>query len=93
MVRRAINDTIASKIDAAQAKLEALKAKAETAKANAELEVIVGLLKSGREIYKTLNELKTSTGITYQQAKSDVDSRIAELEKSVQSIEVKFKAA
>ena len=37
--------------------------------------------------------LKQSSETAYQQAKSDVESRVAELEKSVKAIEAKFKAA
>ena len=93
MTKQAIHDKIESQIRTAQAKLETLKAKAESAKANAELKSIADLLTKKRAIDQKLNELKKSGETTYQQTKTDVESRVAELEKSVQAIEGKFKAA
>jgi len=93
MTKQAIHDKIESQIKTAQAKLETLKAKAESAKANAELKSIADLLTKKRAIDQKLNELKKSGETTYQQTKTDVESRVAELEKSVQAIEAKFKAA
>jgi len=91
--RKAIHDRIEAQIKIAQAKLESLKAKAESTKAKAELAVIVELLTKKQAIAQKVSELKASGETTYEQAKSDVESRIAELEKSVQAIEAKFKAA
>jgi phage shock protein A len=93
MARQAIHDKIESQIKTARAKLDTLKAKAESAKANAELKIIADLLTKKQTIDRKLVELKKSSDSTYQQAKSDVESRVAELEKSVQAIEAKFKAA
>ena len=93
MAKQAVHDKIESQINTVQAKLETLKAKAESAKANAELKLIADLLTKKQAIDQKLNELKKSSEGTYQQAKIDVESRVAELEKSVQAIEAKFKAA
>ena len=93
MARQVIHDKVESQIKIAQAKLEALKAKAESTKAKAELAVIVELLTKKQAIAQKVSELKTSGETTYEQAKNDVESRIADLEKSVQAIEAKFKAA
>jgi phage shock protein A len=93
VAKQAIHDKIESQIKTAQAKLETLKAKAESAKANAELKLIADLLTKKPAIDQKLNELKKSGETTYQQAKTDVESRVAELEKSVQAIEAKFKTA
>ena len=93
MARQAIHDKIESQINTAQAKLETLKARAESAKTNVELTLIAELLTRKRAIDQKLSELKKANETTYQQAKSDVESRIAELEKSVQAIETRFKAA
>jgi phage shock protein A len=93
MVKKAVQDKIESQINTAQARLETLKAKAEAAKANAELKVIAELLTKKRAIGQKLEELKESGDTAYQQAKTDVESRLAELEKSVQAIETRFKAA
>jgi len=93
MTKKAIYDKIESQITAVQAKLETLKAKAERAKANAELKVIADLLTKKQVIDHRLSELKKSGETTYQQAKTDVESRIAELDKSVKAIEAKLKGA
>ena len=93
MARQAAHDKIESQIKITQAKLETLKAKAESAKATTELKLIADLLTKKQAIDRKANELKKSGDSTYQQAKADVESRIAELEKSVQTIEAKFKAA
>jgi phage shock protein A len=93
MTKQATHDKIESQIRTAQAKLETLKAKAESAKANGELKSIADLLTKKRAIDQKLTELKQSGETTYQHAKTDVESRVAELEKSVQAIEAKFKAA
>ena len=93
MAKQAVHDKIESQINTVQAKLETLKAKAESAKANAELKLIADLLTKKQAIDQKLNELKKSSEGTYQQAKTDVESRVDELEKSVKAIEAKFKAA
>ena len=93
MAKKAIHDKIESQINSVQAKLETLKAKAEATKANAELKMIGELLTKKQAIDHKIAELRKSGETTYQQAKSDVESRVAELEKSVKAIEAKFKAA
>ena len=93
LAKKAVHDKIESQINGVQATLETLKAKAEAAKANAELKAIAELLTKKVAIDHKLAELKKSGETTYQQAKTDVESRVADLEKSVKSIEAKFKAA
>jgi len=93
MAKKAIHDKIESQINTVEAKLETLKAKAQATKANAELKLIADLLTTKQALDQKLSELKKSSETTYQQAKSDVESRVAQLEQSVKSIEAKFKAA
>jgi phage shock protein A len=93
MAKKAVHDKIESQINGVQAKLETLKAKAQATKANAELKAIVDLLTQKQALDHKLAEMKASGETTYQQAKSDVESRVADLEKSVKAIEAKFKAA
>jgi phage shock protein A len=93
MAKKAVHDKIESQINSVQAKLTTLKAKAEATKANAELKMIADLLTKKQAIDQKLNELKKSSETAYQQTKTDVESRVAELEKSVNAIEAKFKAA
>ena len=93
MATKLIEDTFEAQINIVQAKLETLKAKAEASKATAALKVIADLITKKRAIDQKLSHLKTSSEATYQQTKSDVESRVAELEKSVKAIEATFKAA
>jgi len=93
VARKAIHDRIDAQIRIAQAKLESLKARAESTKAKAELAAIVELLTRKQAIAQKISELKTSGEATYDQAKRDVEARIAELETSVQAIEARLKAA
>jgi outer membrane murein-binding lipoprotein Lpp len=93
VAKQAVHDKIESQVKTVQAKLDALKAKAEAAKAVAELKSIADLVVKKQAIDRKLNELKKSGETTYQQAKADIESRVAELETSVQAIEAKFKAA
>jgi len=91
--KKAVQDKIESQIKTVEAKLDTLKAKAETARAAAELKAIADLVTKKHMIDQKLNDLKKSSESAYQRAKTDIESRVAELEKSVQSIEAKFKAA
>jgi hypothetical protein len=91
--KKAIEDTIEAKVKTAEAKLDTLKLKAEAAKAVAEVAAIAELLKHKRTIDQKLAELKKSGEGKYQQAKADLETRVAELEKSLQAIETKFRAA
>jgi outer membrane murein-binding lipoprotein Lpp len=93
ITKKVIRDKIESQINNVQAKLETLKAKAEATKANAELKVIVDLLTKKQAIDHKLAETNKSGETTYQKAKNDVESRVAELENSLKAIETKFKAA
>jgi len=91
--KKAIQDKIESQIHSIQARLELLKAKAEAGKANAELKLIADLFAKRLTIDHKLGELKGSGETTYQQTKSDVEARVAELEKSLKALETKLKAA
>jgi len=92
IARKAVHDKIESQIRIARAKLDALKARAESAKSNAELKGIVELLTKTRAIDRKVSDLKQSSEAVYNQTKSDIEARVAELEQSVQAIEAKFKA-
>ncbi len=93
VAKQAVHDKIESQVKTVQAKLDTLKARAESAKADAELKSIADLLIKKQAIDRKLNELKKSSETAYQQARADIESRVAELKKSVQAIEIKFKAA
>jgi hypothetical protein len=87
LARLAVHDKIESQVKIAQAKLETLKAKAEAPKANAEVKVIANLLTKKLAIDLKFNELRKSGDETYEQIKTDAETRVRELEKSVPAIE------
>lgn len=93
MAKKAVQDKIESEISTVQAKLETLRAKAEATKADAELKMIADLLTRKQAVDHKLAELKKSSESAYQQAKTDVQAHVAELQKSVHAIEAKFKTA
>ena len=93
VAKKVLHDKIESQINTVEAKLDTLKAKAQTAKANAELKAIADLVTEKRAIDQKLATLKASGESTYDKAKSEVESRVAELEKSVQTLESKLKGA
>lgn len=70
-----------------------MKAKAESAKADAELKAIANLVTTKRTLDQKVAELKKASETVFQQAKVDVEARIAEFDKSVKAIESKIKAA
>lgn len=86
VVKKAVHDKFESQIKTAQATLDTLKAQAETAKANLEIKAIAELLPKGLVIQRKLLELKNSSGDAWEQAKTDLEARIADFERSVQGI-------
>lgn len=92
IAKQAIHHKLESQIKAAEAKLETLKARAEAAKANVEIKAIAELLPKKVEIQQKLEQLKKSGGDRWEQAKADLEGRIADFEKSVKGIESKAKA-
>ena len=92
IAKQAIHDKLESQIKAAEAKLETLKARAEAAKANVEIKAIAELLPKKVEIQQKLEQLKKAGGDRWEQAKADLEGRIADFEKSVKGIESKAKA-
>ena len=91
--RKAVYDKVVSQIDTFEAQLATVKAKAESAKADAELKAIANLATAKVTLDQKVRELKTAGEAAFQQAKADVEARIAEFEKSVKTIESKIKAA
>jgi len=92
LAKQAIHDKLESQINTAEAKLITLKARAQTAKANVELQAITELLTRKQTIVQKLRELKKSSADRWEQAKADLEARIADFEKSVKEIELKAKA-
>ena len=91
IVKQAIHDKLESQIMTAEAKLDTLKARALTTKANAELKVIAELLPKKHEMQQKLQGLKRSGEDRLEQAKADLETRIADFEKSVKAIASKLK--
>jgi len=93
LAKKAIYDKLESQVKLVEAKLETLKARASAAKADMEIKLVAELLTKKQEITHKLQELKKSaSGDLLEQAKADIGSRIADLEKSVRGIESKLKA-
>jgi phage shock protein A len=91
--KQAVHDKLKSQLRLAQAALDLLKARAESAKASDDLKLIAKLLLSKQTLDLLLNQLKKSRESTYEQVKTDIESRVAQLEQSVDAIKAKFKAA
>jgi multidrug resistance efflux pump len=91
--RKAVSDKVESQVHTFEAQLATLKAKAETAKANAELKAIANLATTKVALDQKVAELRTAGEAAYQQAKADVEARIAEFQASIKNIESKIKAS
>lgn len=90
VAKQAMHDKLEAQFKTAEAKLETLKATAETAKAITEIKAIAELAVKKQQIQHKLRELVA--GVGYEHAKSDLESRVAEFEKSVKGIESKLRA-
>jgi hypothetical protein len=86
MAQKNIHDKFESQIKSAAATLESVKARAEAAKADAEIKAIAALLPKKLALEQKLRELKTTATDNWQEAKADLQERIAEFEKSVKAI-------
>lgn len=91
MARQAIHDKLEARIKTIEAKLNTLKARAETAKANAELRAIAELVPRNQMMQQMLQELKKGRTDRWEQAKTDLEAAIADIEKSAQEIEARAK--
>jgi uncharacterized protein involved in exopolysaccharide biosynthesis len=78
-----------SETRAEEAKLNTLKARLDAIRANVEAKAITELLTEKQVIQQKLRELKKTGGDRWEQAKADVEGRIADFEKSVNEIESK----
>ena len=92
LAKQAVHDKFESQVKTAEAKLETLKARAAAAKANVELKAITELLPKKQMIQDKLGELKESSGDKWEQVRGELESRIAEFEKSVKAIEPRANA-
>ena len=91
--KQTLHEKIASRISGTHARIESLKTKAHALKAVAELRLLADLEAQKKTLEKNLSELKATAEPTYEKAKTDVETRVAQLEKQVQAIENAFKAA
>jgi len=89
IAEQAVYDKLESQMKTAEAKLDVLKARADAAKANLEVEAIAALLPKKQAIQQKLQELKNVGARRREQAKTDLQHRIAEFEKSVKALESK----
>jgi len=91
LAKQAIHDKLEVHVKTAEAKLEMLKAQAENAKANVEIKALAELLTKKLALQRELKGLKKLGGDRWEQAKADLEARIADFEKSVRDIESKAK--
>jgi hypothetical protein len=91
--RKAVYDKVESQIHTFEAQLATLKAKAESSKADAELRAIANLANAKLTLDQKVRKLKKAGEAAFQQAKADVEARLAEFEKSVKAIESKIRGA
>ena len=89
--RKAMYDKVESQIHTFEAQLATLKAKAESAKADAEIKAIANLATTKLALDQKIRELKNAGETAFEQAKADVDARLAEFGKSVKAVEAKVK--
>jgi chaperonin cofactor prefoldin len=90
VAKHAVLDKLQAQISTAEAKLNTLKARAETAKANAEIKAIAELLPKTLVIQRKLHELKEAGVDRWEQAKTNLETQIAEFEKAVKELESKL---
>jgi len=93
VAKHVVLDKFESQIKTAEAKLEIMKVKAEAAKAIFEIKATAALLPKMHAIRQKVQEPKTSGGNHWEQAKADVEARIAKFEKSLDELESKAKVS
>ncbi len=91
--RGAVYDKIEAQVHTFEAQLATLRARAETAKADAELKAIANLIQGKRALDQKVAELRKAGEVAFQQARTELEARIAEFQKSMKAIEAKIKAA
>jgi hypothetical protein len=89
--RKAVYDKVESQIHTFEAQVTTLKAKAESARADTELKAIANLATAKRVLDQKVAELKSAGETAFQQAKADVEARVAEFGKSLQEIASEIK--
>ncbi|HUL74322.1 MAG TPA: hypothetical protein VLT86_14545 [Vicinamibacterales bacterium] len=92
VARKAVYDKIESQIHLLEAELATLKAKAESAKADAQLRAIANLITTKRALDQKVAELKNAGEAAFEQAKADLEARMADFAESVKTIQSKIKA-
>lgn len=90
--RKAVYDRVESQIHSFEARVATLKAKAESAKADAELAAIANLATAKRALDLKVAELKSAGETAFEQAKADVEHRVAEFDNSLQTIASRINA-
>ncbi len=93
LAKQVVQEKLESRLKDAEAKLHALKLKAEVAKTAIEIKAIVDLLGKAPAIHHKLEEFNKAAGDRREQAKTDLEKRVADFENSVKAIESKAKAS
>lgn len=93
VTRQVVHDKIESQIKTAEAKLNTLQAQAQSGKANLEVKAIAELAPKKQAIQQKFEGLKKTSGDKWEQAKTDLEGRIADFEKSIKGLESRAKAS
>ncbi len=93
LAKQVVQEKLESRIKDAEAKLHALKLKAEVAKTAIGIKAILDLLAKAPAIHQKLEEFNKAAGNRREQAKTDLEKRVADFENSVKAIESKVKAS
>jgi phage shock protein A len=87
---KAVYDKVESQIHTFEAQVATLKAKAESAKADAQLAAIANLATAKRALDEKVAELKNAGEATFERVKADVERRMADFNKSLQTLASKI---
>jgi hypothetical protein len=88
--RKAVYNTVESRIHTFEAQVATLKAKAESAKADAELAAIANLATAKLALDEKVAELKNTGEVTFERVKADVERRMTEFDRSLQALASKI---
>jgi outer membrane murein-binding lipoprotein Lpp len=88
--RKAVYDKFESQIHTFEAQVATLKAKAESAKADAQLAAIANLATAKRALDAKVAELKSAGEAKFERVTADVESRVADFQRSLQGLASKI---
>ena len=91
LARHAVHDKLAAQLKTAEAALSTLKARAEKVKANVELKAAANLIAKKPAMQQKLVDLKNAGKDRWERVRQDVETHIADFEKSVNDLNARIK--